>query len=70
MQCWKWFLAKVKLGLASQIKCSDVSGCQNSSNQFEGYKNTIMDSDSDDEGGAESDKFESDSEIKFNYRRS
>ena len=64
MQCWKLFLAKVKLRLASETKCSDVSGCQNSSNQFEGYKNTITDSDSDDESGAESDKFESDNEIK------
>ena len=41
-----------------------MSGCQNCSNQFEGDENAIKDSGSDMESGAESGKFESDSEIE------
>ena len=46
------------------LKCSDVCGCQNRSDQFEGDENAITDGSSDDESGAESHKFESDSEIE------
>ena len=53
-----------------QLKCSDVCGCQNCSNQFEGDENAITDSGSDDESGAESDRIESDSEIEWKYGRS
>ena len=46
------------------LKCSNVYGCQNCSNQFERDENAITDSGSNDESGAESDKFESGSEIQ------
>ena len=36
-----------------QLTCSDVCGCQNCSNQFEGDWDAITDSDTDDESGAE-----------------
>lgn len=53
-----------------QLTCSDICGCQNWSNQFEGDWNAITDSATDDESGAESDKFESESEIEQKYGRS
>ena len=45
-----------------QLKCSDVCGCQNCSNKFEGNENAITDCGHDDESGAESDKSESEIE--------
>ena len=46
----------------NQLKCLNVCGSQNCSNQFEGDENSITDCSIDDESGAESDKFESETE--------
>ena len=53
-----------------KLKCSDVYGCQNCSNQFEKDENAITDSGSNSESGAESNKFESGSEIQQKCGRS